>query len=121
MANVALLYAHTKNIKVFCGGMIDFNPEQLIIEFNTKHRKGIGVSADMFLTPYVAVKGTLAKPRLGLNQKGALLASGAAVATGGISMLVRAAADRAAGTVDACQKYRDEFAGHTPMPAQKAK
>ncbi len=119
MANVAVLYAQTKNIKVIGGGSIDFNTEQLNIEFNTKPRKGIGVSADMFLTPYVAVKGTLAHPHLGLNQKGALLASGAAVATGGISMLVKALADRAAGTVDACQNYRDEFAGHTPMQAAK--
>ncbi len=116
LANLAALYAQTKNIKVVGGGSIDFNTERLNIEFNTKPRKGIGVSADMFVTPFVALKGTLARPQIGLNQKGALVASGAAIATGGISLLVKAAADRAAGAVDRCQQHRDDFARHTPMP-----
>lgn len=117
LANIAALYAQTKNIKVVGGGSIDFTTERLNIEFNTKPRKGIGVSADMLLTPFVALKGTLARPQIGLNQKGALLASGTAIATGGISVLVRVAADRAAGAVDSCQQHRDEFAKHIPMPA----
>jgi hypothetical protein len=116
-ANIAALYAQTKNIKVVGGGSIDFNTEKLNIEFNTKPRKGIGVSADMFVSPFVALKGTLAAPQIGLNQKGALLTSGTALATGGLSLLARAAADRAGGVTDDCQQHLETFARHTPMPA----
>ena len=47
------------------------------------------MTADMFVTPFVKVTGTLAQPGLSLNAKGTILAGGAAVLTGGISLLVR--------------------------------
>lgn len=116
LADIAALYAQTKKVKVVGGGSIDFNTEQLNIEFKTQPREGVGVSADMFVTPFVALKGTLAKPQLGLNQKGVLLTGGTAIATGGISLLWKAAADRAAGAVDSCDDYKAEFAQHPPLP-----
>ena len=50
-----------EKIMVVGGGKIDMNTERLNIEFNTKPREGVGVSADMFVTPFVAVSGTLAE------------------------------------------------------------
>lgn len=47
----------------------DLNTEVLNIEFNTKPRKGVGVSADMFVTPFVKVVGTLASSRIGVDNK----------------------------------------------------
>lgn len=104
-----------EKIMIVGGGDIDLNTEKLNIEFNTKPREGIGISADMFVTPFVALKGTLASPRLGLNEKGVLISGGAAVATMGISLLVQGAADRAAGAMDHCEKALAEFGQHPPI------
>jgi hypothetical protein len=92
-------------------GNIDLNTEALNIEFNTKPRKGVGVSADMFVTPFVKLKGTLSSPTVGLDQKGALLAVG----TGGLSVLAQAAADRIAGEKDNCAKVLAEVGDHPPV------
>ena len=116
LADIAALYAQTKKVKVVGGGSIDFATEQLNIEFATRPREGVGVSADMFVTPFVALKGTLAKPQIGLKEKGILLTGGTAIATGGLSLLWKAAADRAAGVVDGCNQYMTEFAEHPPLP-----
>jgi uncharacterized protein involved in outer membrane biogenesis len=101
-ATLEQLILQGEKVMVVGGGKIDLASEQLNLEFNTKPRKGIGVSADMFLTPFVALKGTLISPALGLNEKGTLLTAGAAAATGGLSLLLKAAIDRLGGSVDHC-------------------
>lgn len=95
------------------GGDIDLKTEMLNIEFNTKPRKGVGISADMFVTPFVKLKGTLANPSVGLNKKGTLLTGGAAIATGGLSLLVKAAFDRATAEADQCEKVLETAGQHT--------
>ena len=63
----------------------------------------MGVSADMFVTPFVKLSGTLAQPTVGLNAKGALLEGGLAVATGGLSFLYKGLMDRATAEADQCE------------------
>jgi uncharacterized protein involved in outer membrane biogenesis len=111
MADIASLYSQGDKVKIVGGGDIDLNTEALNIEFNTKPRKGVGVSADMFVTPFVKLKGTLASPSVGLDKKGALLAVG----TGGLSVLAQAAADRIAGEKDNCAKVLEEVGDHPPV------
>ncbi len=93
-----------EKIMIVGGGKIDLNTEKLNIEFNTKPREGVGVSADMFVTPFVAVSGTLAQPGVGLNAKGAILSGGAAVLTGGLSFLYQGLMDRATAGADRCEE-----------------
>jgi uncharacterized protein involved in outer membrane biogenesis len=90
-------------IQVVGGGTIDLNTEKLNIEFNTKPREGAGLSADMFVTPFIKVGGTLASPGVGLNKKGVLLSGGAAIMTGGLSFLYQGLGDRAS-SGDLCEK-----------------
>ncbi|MDH3931417.1 MAG: hypothetical protein OET16_04245 [Chromatiales bacterium] len=94
------------------GGDIDLNTEKLNIEFNTKPRKGVGVSADMFITPFIKLGGTLASPKIGLSKKGVLLSGGAAVLTGGLSFLFQGAADRATAAGGLCEKTLAEVGPH---------
>ena len=105
----------TEKVKATGEGDIDLNTEALNMEFETKPRKGVGVTADMFVTPFVKLTGTLASPAVGLNKKGALLKGGAAVATGGLSLLAEGAADRAAGEKDRCATMLREVGGHPPI------
>jgi uncharacterized protein involved in outer membrane biogenesis len=113
-ADIAGLLFQTEKVKAVGTGDIDLNSEELNIEFDTKPRKGVGVSADMFVTPFVKLVGTLASPRIGLDKKGTLLA-GAAVATGGLALVAKAAADRAQGEVDRCEALLEEVGGHPPL------
>ena len=94
------------------GGDIDLNTEKLNIEFNTKPRKGVGVSADMFITPFIKLGGTLASPKIGLSKKGVLLSGGAAVLTGGLSFLFQGAADRVTAQSGMCDQTLAAVGSH---------
>ncbi|MDH3945242.1 MAG: AsmA family protein [Chromatiales bacterium] len=101
-----------EKLMIVGGGDIDLNTEKLNIEFNTKPRKGVGVSADMFITPFIKLGGTLASPKIGLSKKGVLLSGGAAVLTGGLSFLFQGAADRATAAGGLCEKTLAEVGPH---------
>ena len=102
VSTIEPLLAQSEKITIVGSGTIDFNDESLDIRFNTKPRRGVGVSADMFVTPFVRLGGTMNAPRLALDKTGVLISGGAAVLTGGISFLIKGAADRASGASDRC-------------------
>lgn len=101
-----------EKIVVLGGGQLDLKTEQLDIEFKTKPRQGIGITADMFVTPFIALRGTLANPSVGLNKKGTLFTGGAAFATGGISFLVQGASNRVTAEADHCEQALAELSTH---------
>jgi len=107
---LAPMLAQEKKLLIVGGGTVDLRSEKLDIEFNTKPRTGVGLTADMFVTPFVKIAGTLAEPGLSLNAGGTIMAGGAAVLTGGVSLLVRGLADRASAEGDACAKALKEAA-----------
>jgi uncharacterized protein involved in outer membrane biogenesis len=113
-ADIAGMLFQTEKVKAVGDGDIDLKTEALNIEFNTKPRSGVGVSADMFVTPFVKLVGTLASPSIGVDKKGTLLA-GAAVATGGLALLAKGVADRATGEVDRCATLLEEVSDHPPI------
>ncbi len=98
----------SEELQVVAGGALDLNTEKLRFEFNTKPREGVGLSADMFVTPFVKLSGTLASPGVGLNAKGALLTGGAAVMTGGLSFLYQGLMDRAMAESDRCPEALEQ-------------
>mgnify|MGYP001555432958 FL=1 len=108
------LMMQSERLLITAGGTLDLDSEKLNFEFNTKPREGVGLSAEMFVTPFVSLGGTLASPGIGLNKKGTLLNAGAAVATGGLSFLWKGLADRAMGALDHCKETMPEFT-HPPM------
>ena len=101
-----------KKVTIVAAGNVDLKTEKLDIEFNTKPREGVGISADMFVTPFVALRGTLAKPRIGLNKTGTLFTMGSAIATGGLSMALQGGIDRVSGEVDQCAVILPKY----PLP-----
>ena len=114
LAEMKPLMMQSERLLITAGGTLDLDSEKLNFEFNTKPREGVGLSADMFVTPFVSLGGTLASPGIGLNKKGTLLNAGAAVATGGLSFLWKGLADRAMGALDHCKETMPEFT-HPPM------
>lgn len=109
----------SEKLMVVGGGTIDLNDETLNIEFNTKPRTGVGISADMFVTPFVKLSGTLSSPSVGLNNKGVLLSGGAAVLTGGMSFLYTGLMDRATATADRCDEARSALKDAIKKQSQK--
>lgn len=113
-ATVGPVLMQTQKVAVVAGGKIDLRTEELTFDFNTRPRRGIGVSAGMFTNPFIELTGTLASPRIGVGAKGA--ASGAAAAaTGGITVLAQGFFDRLLGQQDLCKETLDAAAA----PAQQ--
>jgi len=102
VAEISPMLAQGEKLTIVAEGNIDMNTEELHISFNTKPRRGVGVSADMFVTPFIRLGGTLAAPRMALDKKGVALSGGAAILTGGVSFILQGAADRASGATDRC-------------------
>lgn len=115
-ADITGMLTQGEKLKIVGGGGIDLDEETLDIEFNTKPREGVGVSADMFVTPFVKISGTLANPGVGMSAKGVLLSGGAAVAIGGLSLLVQGLMDRLAGAGDGCDKLLEKVDGQPAVP-----
>ena len=84
-------------------GSVDLSTEALTFDFNTRPRKGIGISPGMFTNPFIQLQGTLAHPRLATGAKG--VASGAlAIGTAGVSVVAKGLVDRVVGEADLCPK-----------------
>ena len=97
----------TEKVTITADGKVDLRTEKLLIDFNTRPRKGIGVSPGMFTNPLIRLEGTLVSPRIGMGAKG--IASGAlAVATGGATVIAGGAVDRMQGEQDICKKTLEE-------------
>ena len=61
----------SEKVTVTADGKVDLHTEELVFDFNTRPRKGIGVSPGMFTNPFLKLDGTLVSPRLGVGAKGA--------------------------------------------------
>jgi len=93
---------HTEQITILSGGQIDLETEKINLEFQTKVRKGIGISASMAINPFIKLGGTLAKPAIELDPAGVAFSGSVAVATVGLSLVGKSLFDRFFGNKDPC-------------------
>jgi hypothetical protein len=98
----------TDKLHMALNSTVDLKSEGLEINIRTIPRKGIVISAGELINPYIKVIGTLAAPRLAVDEKGILVTGGAAVATGGLTLLARAAWDRMTRSSDRCKKISEQ-------------
>ncbi len=94
----------TNKMNVIGSGTIDLKTEKLDIGIVPEAREGIGISVGQ-LAGLVKLGGTLANPKPETDTKAALKAGvsvGAAVATGGLSILAQGLFDRATADADPC-------------------
>jgi hypothetical protein len=87
---------------------VDLKDESLEMNVRTTPRKGISFSAGEIFNPYIKIVGTLAAPTLAVDEAGVLISGSVAVATGGLSILLRATWDRVSRSKDPCQTSADE-------------
>jgi hypothetical protein len=115
----ASMLVRTDKLNIFVKPDIDLKTEQIDIDVRTTPRKGMTISAGELLNPYIKIVGTMAKPTLAVDQQGVLVTGGAAVATGGLSILAKAAWDRMSRSKDPCgdaSKAGMEALGGNPFP-----
>ena len=98
----------TDKIRIVLKSEIDLKTESIQMNVRTTPKKGISISAGELVNPYIKVVGTLASPRLAVDETGVLLSGGAAVATGGLSVLARAAWSRLSRAKDPCAETESE-------------
>lgn len=98
----------TDKMQIMTNSEIDLKTESLDMNIRTTPKKGIIISAGEIINPYIKVVGTLAAPRLAVDETGVLISGGAAVATGGLSILARAAWTRVSRAKDPCAETASE-------------
>jgi hypothetical protein len=102
-------YAQTDTARILADeAVVDLKTEKIKIGFATIPKKGVSfVSFGEVVNPYLGIQGTLGRPEIRLDQKSAVIAGGAAAATGGLSILAKGLWDRMKGAGDACIKAVD--------------
>jgi uncharacterized protein involved in outer membrane biogenesis len=103
-ATIGPVLVQSDRVAIIASGKVDLHTEALRFDFNTRPRRGVGVSAGMFANPFIEIAGTLASPRLGVSAKG----TAAAAATGGLTVLAQGLVDRVLGQQDLCKQVLDE-------------
>jgi hypothetical protein len=96
----------TDKVDVIGSGTVNLRSEQLDLGIKPKTRGGIGVSLSSPLAGLVRVKGTLAKPSMGIDAVGTLKTAasiGAGVATGGLSTIGELLVDKVSADDDPCR------------------
>lgn len=109
----------TQKMKIRGGGDINLNDETLRIDLIPKARSGFGVGLSD-LAKFVRIGGTLGKPRPVPDPKGVLKSSatiGAAISTGGLSLLAQGLFNKASSTGTACGRV---FENNIDVPSEIA-
>lgn len=99
----------TRQVDISARGEIDLVSERLRVRFDNQARRGLGISAAGLVNPYLQITGTLARPLLGVDLAGSAIAGGAAVATGGLSVLAKPLYGRFLNRSNPCEVARDRW------------
>ena len=102
LVTVEPVVSQTNKMTMVAKGKIDLHTEEMQFTFNTKLRKGIGISASMVVNPFVSVTGTLLSPSIGLDPEALVVKGTVAVATMGVSLLAKSLSDRFLSSKDPC-------------------
>jgi hypothetical protein len=98
------IVAQTEHLVVFAAGTADLATEKIDFLFETIPLRGVGISLGDLTNPFTKLSGTLRQPRISLSPGGTLLEGGAAVATSGLSILVKSLWKRWFGSHQICEK-----------------
>jgi hypothetical protein len=102
------IFASTSKIRMVAEGWLDLKTEAIKVSIRTTPRRILSVSAAELVNPYLQIVGTLASPRLAVDEAGVLITGGAAVATAGLSLLARGLWDRLSKSGDACKQVTEQ-------------
>lgn len=96
----------TDSVNIVGSGAVDLKTERLDFTVKPEAREGLGINVGSSLASLVRIHGPLAKPTVGIDSEGAARTAasvGAALATGGLSVLGQALLDRRTRDPHPCQ------------------
>lgn len=99
--NIAL---QTGKMAVIVRGNVNMGSERLNLSLQATPREGLGISIGTVTNSFLKLGGTLRSPQLQLDPTGSMTTTGAAVATGGLSLLAKGLWDRVKAQGDICKK-----------------
>ncbi len=102
------IFASTDKIRFVVQGSVNLESEEIRIGVRSTPRRIVSFSAAELMNPYLQVIGTLSSPRLAVDEAGVLITGGAAVATGGLSLVARGLWDRLSKSGDACKQMSEQ-------------
>jgi uncharacterized protein involved in outer membrane biogenesis len=111
VANIEEFALQSDRLTIISSGNVNLETEALGLMLSTKPREGLGVSVGNLANSFIKLGGTLTEPALGLDAAGSVTTAGAAIATGGLSLLAKGLWDRVSSGVDMCAQEED-----TPAP-----
>ena len=101
----------TSKLTMVANGYVDLGTEKIKLSLTPKARSGVGVDVSS-LVKFIALGGTLSKPAPTVTASGILKSAvvvGAAVSTGGVSLLATSAAEKTVANVDVCKRASEAF------------
>ncbi len=102
-------FMSTDKMRISGRASLDLKTEKIRIGIRTTPRRRVSsISAAELMNPFVQVVGTLASPRLGVDEAGVLVTGGVAVATGGLSLVAKGMWDRLSKSRNPCKQASDQ-------------
>lgn len=103
------MITHLEQFTILSKGSVNLQTEKLNLSFNTKPRKGLGITPGTVINTLIKVGGTLKKPAIEIDPAGAIVGGTAAVATAGLSIIAKSFSDRFLSSKDPCGDARKEL------------
>lgn len=103
VVTIESLAVQTDKMTYVVVGGLNFQDERIRLSFKASPREGFGISIGSVANSFVRLGGTLQKPQLQLDTASSVTTTGAAVATGGLSLLAKGLWDRAKAEADICK------------------
>jgi len=97
---------HLEQFTIFSKGTVDLRSEKINLSFNTKPRKGLGITPGTVINTLIKVGGTLKAPAIELDPAGAVVAGTLGFATAGLSVVAKGFSDRFLSSKDPCGDAR---------------
>jgi AsmA family protein len=104
MATLDNVAVQTEKLTMIASGTINLKNEGLKLTVRAKNREGLGISIGGVANSFLMLGGTLRHPGLQVDPKASVTTTGAAVATGGLSILAKGLWDRISAEADICEE-----------------
>jgi uncharacterized protein involved in outer membrane biogenesis len=104
LATEPALAVTTDQLTIVSSGTVDLKTENINFNFNATPNQAFKFNAGELINSFILIKGTLAKPTVGLDPKKTLLQGSVAVGTAGLSILAKGILDRVSNTRPLCEE-----------------
>lgn len=114
--------ARTDKVDVVGSGTVDLRSENLDLGIRPTPREGVGLSLSSPIAGMTRIRGTIARPSIGIDAGGTLRTAasvGAAAATGGLSLLGEKLIDKVSADADPCRTALGQSQAAKKEPTQQ--